>query len=512
MNRFSNQILKWSSLFVITAFFISCKSVASYYKTTKQQYTFDVSEETIKPKKAYSTTLELPIKLADDFIWGINGHPIDAKPYNFPGSLNLQMDLLKELQLTQYRVNVTLNEDGEAAHWPGDVKKWQETLEKSKDAGVTIFPVIQLRDFDFSMGIDKAYTTAKKQTSGFAKKYKEEINHYALGNEMDLLLVNKGKDGSKIAHYDLKKFDVWISFLKGMAAGIRKEDPSAKLVINGAGRHYLGYYEYIKKQQVDYDIIGFHWYSEMGKVAAPYLSEKGGLDIMQYMHQQFMKPIWITEINQHWGVNKHPENHQAFWMDHFIDNLEGRDYIKAFFVYELLDQPHLDDNEGYDNKRQAYFGLIDWVEPYTKHRYRPAAITYKYKIEEITNGNQNYADALKELLQISNADKKELIRLLNTNKTAEKAITFGMSKATSPLVKNAKENFFKNKEAFIMSSFKSILKRNPTEKEQLFWEKELKKESNPENLLITLFKTLEFFKYTIVNGYEERTGFTFYKN
>lgn len=487
--------------YIISLIFVfsGCKSVASYYKKTNQQYTFTTLKNKTTPQKTFSTNFQAPVSLPEDFIWGINGHTIDVPSYIFLGSLDLQMDFLKELQLSHYRINVTLNEEGEVDYWKGDTQRWHNTLSKSNAAGIQIFPVILPRKFDFSISKQEAFTKAKKQTAGFAKKYGNQLDHYALGNEMDLYIDFDGKDGSKIEHYDLKKFDVWIAFLKGMAAGIRQEDPTAKLVINGAGRHRYGYFEYIKQQQVDYDIIGFHWYSEMGKVATPYLSEKDGLDIMQYMHEQYKKPIWITEINQHWGVDDHPETHQAFWVDHFIDHLKGREYIKAFMFYELLDEPHLDDGEGYENPRQAYFGLIDWVTPYTSYRYRPAAITYKYKIEEVKRGIQHYSKALTGALNLDINTSKTVAQMLSTNQNPDEVVSFALQKVENNPLQNQD----------VERLYSTLLKRKPTTKEIKYWNKELKKQINNQEIIKALLTSTEFYKNSIVNGYEARMNYPF---
>lgn len=487
-------------IYIAAVFFLTgCKGVAYYYNQSKNKFEFDKKTEASNKKPQLKLKARSPIVLPQDFIWGINGHTIDTPSYTANGSLDLQMQLLNELQLTHYRTNVTLDIEGEVNYWEGDIKRWQETLLKSKKAAVKIFPVILLRNFDFKQSTVDAFETAKKQTAGFAKKYGNQLDHYALGNEMDLYIDFDGKDGSKIEHYDLKKFDVWIAFLKGMAAGIRQEDPTAKLVINGAGRHRYGYFEYIKQQQVDYDIIGFHWYSEMGKVATPYLSEKDGLDIMQYMHEQYKKPIWITEINQHWGVDDHPETHQAFWVDHFIDHLKGREYIKAFMFYELFDRPHLDDGEGYENPRQAYFGLIDWVTPYTSYRYRPAAITYKYKIEEAQRGIQHYTKAVTGALNLDINTSKTVAQMLSTNQNPVEVVAFALQKVENNPLQNQD----------VERLYSTLLKRKPTTKEIKYWNKELKKQINNQEMIKALLTSTEFYKNSIVNGYEARMNYQF---
>lgn len=480
----------------------SCKSVAPLYKKTKQQYIFTEQETFSNPKKQYQQTFIKPSTLKEDFIWGINGHPIDSESYRAKGSLDLQTQLLKEFQLSYYRVNITLNNEGEVDYWKGDTQRWKNTLKNTTEANIKILPLILLRDFDFTMSEEKAYSIAKKKTSGFARKYKDQLDVYALGNEMDLKVDIDGKEGDKIAHYDKKKFDVWIAFLKGMAAGIREVDPTAKLIINGAGRHRYGYYEYIKQQQVDYDIIGFHWYSEMGNVDEPYLSEKDGLDIIQYMHEQFNKPIWITEINQHWGIDKHSENHQAFWIDHFIDNLKGRSYIKAFFVYELLDQPHLDDGEGYENPRQAYFGLIDWVTPYTSYRYRPAAITYKYKIEEVKRGLQHYVTAIGQVLSLPNETQKKLLTMLQKDTSPQLTLEFAYTTQKPDALLRAS----------ITDIYQTLLNRNPTQKEEIYWKKQTKNESSKLSIITGLLSSQEFYKNAIVEGYIANNPYPFQRD
>lgn len=480
---------------IVALFFLGCSSVAPYYKKTKQQFTYDTAETKAKPQQTYSTTFQPPVALADDFIWGINGHTTNVPAYYADGSLQLQIQLLKELQVTHYRTSVTLGEDGDVDYWKSEIPRWKETIEQCEKAGIKLLPLIIFKSADYELSTETVYKKAKKEGAGFARRYKNSVAAYAMGNEMDLKVDIDGKDGSEIAHYNLEKLSKVIAFLKGLGAGIREEDPAAKLIVNGAGRHRFGYFEYIKQQQVDYDIIGFHWYSEMGKVATPFLSERDGLDILKYMHTQFQKPIWITEINQHWGVDKHSEAHQAFWIDTFIDNLKARDYIKAFFVYELLDQPHLDDGEGYENERQAYFGIIDWVQPYETYRYRPAAIVYKYKIEEVKRGLQHYTASLAQKVGLSKAKQEQIINSIRQGSSPQKVL--------ETVLTNEQVVLFQNKN--ITQLYQFLFHRNPTEKEEKYWQKQLEKNTSKKQLITILLSSQEFYKNAIMEGYEKNS-------
>src|SRR5690606_956868 len=76
----------------------------------------------------------------------------------------------------------------------------------------------------------------------------------------------------------------------------------------------------------------------------------------------------------------------------FIRSLNNHKHIKAFFVYELYDQPHLV-NADWAGSHEAHYGIVGWKSDppdYTDFYYKPVSETLKFKIEEINHGYEDY--------------------------------------------------------------------------------------------------------------------------
>src|SRR5690606_36683770 len=78
-----------------------------------------------------------PIELPQDFVWGINGHPITNHDYAV-GSIKHQIELLKEHQLEYYRVDITTFDDGTLNNTP---LNFDELLKVSEKEGIKILPI-----------------------------------------------------------------------------------------------------------------------------------------------------------------------------------------------------------------------------------------------------------------------------------------------------------------------------------------------------------------------------------
>ena len=114
-----------------------------------------------------------------EFIWGINGHPLNA----YSGvSAEEQLDYVKDLGLTSYRVNISET---------GQIDELRRVVDLAKERGLTILPVIT-PPFDLSAETPadlekKSYDLAMTIVSAF----KDEIAVWELGNEMENFAIIK---------------------------------------------------------------------------------------------------------------------------------------------------------------------------------------------------------------------------------------------------------------------------------------------------------------------------------
>src|SRR5690606_41717926 len=74
-------------------------------------------------RKSVRKSIARPIEVTDNFIWGINGHPITAQDYTV-GSIPHQIELLKEYQLESYRVDITTDDAGSVTTYPANFVGW----------------------------------------------------------------------------------------------------------------------------------------------------------------------------------------------------------------------------------------------------------------------------------------------------------------------------------------------------------------------------------------------------
>lgn len=462
-------------LLIASQIIFSCKS--SYLNGTlvkKENFIFNKNENE-RSKLSLSTTERTEIPTSkNDMIWGINGHPLTSPAYKGEASIELQLNLLKEFQSSYYRVNIRTTEDGSVSVYKNDEARWLELLDKAKKLDIKILPVFQLRNNFDEMTATQAYEDGKKRAKGFAERYGDYFDYYELGNEQDKLMVLKDSSGAKITHYNKDRFKVWAAYLKGMSEGVKEADPVSKSIINSAGRTKYGYFQLIKDAGIKYDILGFHWYSKTGTINQPYYDDPGGEDVLDVLYEKFKKPIWITEINQKDGVGKFPEDEQAHWTKNFIKEVQNRPYIKAFFMYELIDQPHLCDGKGWEAITECKYGMVYKKPGQNNYTYREYAKTFKFIVEELKFGKEDIANTL-ATIPSKTIDNQE--------------IGEGISK-----------------------NYQEILKRQPTSKELKYWTKKIKKDTSIAEMYESLVNSVALYQKSIIEGYEKRTGFSFYNN
>src|SRR5690606_9299240 len=180
------------------------------------------------------------------------------------GSISHQIELLKEHQLEYYRVDITTNDDGSVNTYPA---KFDELLRLTTEKGIKILPVIKIDKqlADYSHTTEQAYSLGRKQANGFITKYGNVFEYYELGNEQENRILYKNTNGMRVEDYDPQKLEVLVSYFKGMIDGIKTISPNAKIMITGGWLHW-GYFEFLEKEEVNYDIISWHWYSNMGSM------------------------------------------------------------------------------------------------------------------------------------------------------------------------------------------------------------------------------------------------------
>jgi hypothetical protein len=184
------------------------------------------------------------------------------------------------------------------------------------------------------------------------------FKYYELGNEFDNVAIISG-NGDEAADYDGHKLKIIAAYLKGMDDGIKSVQPTAKTMIDASWLHYY-FLQYLIANGNKFDIVAWHWYSDMEATAARIRIP----DISLKLGQIFNKPIWFTEVGQRPDPNA--EQLQNDYITSFVKKVKPNPNVGAILCYELFDEPKKSKNEN-------SYGLIKWTVPYTTYKLKMVA-------------------------------------------------------------------------------------------------------------------------------------------
>lgn len=458
---------------------VCCQSGDSITGTTAQPDDPANADPSKPPADADSI---LPYIRTSDFIWGINGHPLRAGAYTGEAEPEAQFDYLDQLRVTYYRIDVrwdTVRND----LVPGGVP-FSTVLDVADRHHIYILPLLNnLPDLALPTGPQSVAANAGagyRIGYAFAAKYGGRVAYIEAGNELDVLARIPGTDGSTISQYDPVKLAFTTAFLRGMTRGIRAAAPHVKIIIDATWRHYP-FFDALDRDSVVYDIVGCHWYSDMGDINAPI---NGGMSALQHF-AAFNKDIWITEIDRKNGSElESPSDHQADWIERFSREYYGFDQVKAFLVYELYDErPFIDGTEG-------LYGLITCptgaVACGGVTSLKPAFDAYRYAIEEQTAGYQDYVYWLFARLMRRPPDSTEL------RTWTDRFLALGReSRSKKPAFITS---FLPESDSlFIADTYQQLLGRAPADSEIAGWISQLSSGVSRRNLLVSLCNSWEFW-------------------
>ena len=300
-----------------------------------------------------------------DFILGINGHPLNQKAY-LSTPVATQASLIKSLGMSYYRIDVGTDFSGTISN----EAKFLELATAFQANNLKILPMLYPHGYELCNDATTAYNAGKKMASGFALKYGKYFDHYEIANEMELKLLKKRMlDGKDTSDYDHAKSVIICNFLKGMNDGVKASDPTAKTIIDMCQTH-SGFIKLLKAYNVNFDIIGQHWYSNaMYAQSIDYQNTvKDLLAVYNYK-----KPIWITEFNQFQGSINDRQDTQELIIKDFISNCRKNKLIQAFFIYELLDEPDLNMNK--ERSFEKEYGIVKLDNQNGPPKYKKIART-----------------------------------------------------------------------------------------------------------------------------------------
>ncbi|HZZ20480.1 MAG TPA: glycosyl hydrolase [Opitutaceae bacterium] len=289
--------------------------------------------------------------------FGINGHPFSQSGY-FDISLEKQLNLVAESGARWYRVDISTE------NFQASTARLDELIRLSEARGIQLLPVLISSSGARSPGgtLHEIREFAAQFARKIAGRYRGRITHWELSNELDdYCLIKKGEttrsgkhwewgdpDGSHADDYEEARYQRAKAEILGLADGVKSVDPAARTIVDTAGWLHYGFIDrLVSEDRVPFDILSWHWYSEMGDITRV----EGGMDLASYL-QRFGKPLWLTEVGRRGGSASGKEHEQAQYMALDLKALAANPQIGGLFVYELLDEPY------FGEAGESHYGVV----------------------------------------------------------------------------------------------------------------------------------------------------------
>lgn len=509
------------------------------------------------------STVKREGKTNENFYWGINGHPLTPSYKGYDNqylkfSYEEQINFLKQLNLQIYRVDVHTKEDG---IWNEKPEEFETLLNLLQKNNIEMLPVIftnPWREGQVKIGDDWDYLKVKEivqnggnvdsvkewdiwesyydlaYTSGefFSKKYGDRLKYYQIGNEIAYYIIKNyplietglgsenslkenvnyffenfgGDDLLDFFHSEehAKRVIASAAYVSGFIDSIKENDIDGLTVINGTRIDY-GYIELLNLFNVKYDIVGWNWYSDFGDIA----DVDNSLGINVYEELRIIsggKPIWLTEANRTLG-SYFGELSQTENLEKMIKQIYQLPNVQSFIVYELIDRDYENPNFA-----ENYFGLLKSPFQFPKENLKkPSFDTYRYTIEELQYGNEDFENAVfQDLFTQEKIDfvleevYTEWVNSTDRESTLKKLIlSSDLMDIEFPEGKISKEQI----NEMTTAQFQRFLKRTPLKRELRFWQRQLKRNPDLNQMVLEIMLSEEYWENAVWAGYEKRTGF-----
>lgn len=264
--------------------------------------------------------------------------PIPEKWADPKKTIEQEISFAKELAVSHLRANLEKEEDLN-----------DYIVEKTAEEGFLLTLIIDPEfkgDFYKTATYDLGYKLGKE----IASRYQEKIPFYQLANEASGVTIKKGFPGYDESHYDAQKYKVFKDWVKGLSEGVKAGDPKAKRIIsaNWQGTAVL---EMLERDGVEFEIIGWNWFSDMGDIFNQEYEGKSH-NIPKEISQKLKKDFWIVESNFQGGSFKGKEKEQAEYLAKFIEEVRKSPDVKGLFIFTLTDIAEI------NNKSEGNLGLV----------------------------------------------------------------------------------------------------------------------------------------------------------
>jgi len=294
--------------------------------------------------------------------------PANALEWGVVGPPSKKMDLepifkvMKARGLTQYRTGVNLTRDTE----PVEAPMLRRMIPLAKSYGISLRMLVM---FGFAWGDrtdggnypagDRAalYKQGFNRTYDFVSQFKNDIDEWELGNEINLLA--KDADGKRLfgrggtaKEFEQPIMEDWAAVLRGASDAIDKINKESglhlKKVLNTTSTMF-GFLDFMAERGVGFDLISYHYYEVLGQ--HPSRAWNGGYPrynlfkkLASYNRHVVFNEVNCGEIYKPDYGNKPGDPMTERCLKSLNDTLTAlRDQkdvaIDSVMIYEMLDEP-----------------------------------------------------------------------------------------------------------------------------------------------------------------------------
>jgi hypothetical protein len=245
--------------------------------------------------------------------------------------------------------------------WGADWETNEAILAAAERASVELLPVV-FPPAPPENTEEAWYRAARAYGEECGRRYRGRITHFELSNERECRCMTKwpnggDRDGAAMTDYAPARYAPIRGMLRGLAEGLRETHPDCVRMIDTAGWLHFGFIDLLVRDNVPFDILAWHWYSEMRSMTRPIESYSGTYVVLDKL-LEYGKPVWLTEGNARNGTLANTEEEQAKYLVDTIRELRDTGQVGCYVVYELFDEPQLLSLGG-----EAFYGIVhcEWA-------------------------------------------------------------------------------------------------------------------------------------------------------
>lgn len=270
------------------------------------------------------------------FIWGVTVNQTALGKYS-TNAYQKELDLVNQLGASWIRINFDFDATGRD-------KIYTSMVDRAKEKNINVY--VALESSGPIEELNEPYADGAQVGATAAKLFKDKVSYYQILNEQGGMTIKGGEyGGEQESDYDLKKYEKVKEWTKGAVSALRENDSKAKVVITAHWTH-TAYVDMILRDKIDFDILGWDWYADMGLMNEKKLTD--GTLLVDKL-RSYKKPIILAEVN---GTASDEQDAQANFVTDMAEWAYNSGFIKGFFVHELTDSAE------WPGRKANFFGLV----------------------------------------------------------------------------------------------------------------------------------------------------------